>query len=247
MDLNSDEPSEFGTAWIMQNARKDDSVPDTPNPNDHDPTTSVWNMTTVQQFLFGSRLSRAPSERKCKSTRVQEHLPGLWKFPWESNYNISLPDNLSHQQLLEFPAFVDWHKATLHALALQSYPDHPFHAQPYRLRGIDVQSADWFTSERLGFVKLKAEITTDAGEWIPGAVFLRGGSVGILVCSSHPHPRDAKLAENDDHSNDFFLSRERILLLAGIQGAHCIRIVHHCSLVQIPALYHYENHIKIRR
>lgn len=39
-----------------------------------------------------------------------------------------------------------------------------------------------FGSSKIGFVKLKAEIANDADEHLPGAVFLRGGSVAMMVC-----------------------------------------------------------------
>ncbi|KAF2015513.1 nudix hydrolase [Aaosphaeria arxii CBS 175.79] len=94
---------------------------------------------------------------------------------------VALPDNLTQEQLLEFPAFKDWISTLQHTLALQERSDHTFHRDPYRLRQIDVQAADWFGPKHLGFVKLQAKITTDNGEWVPGAVFLRGGSVGMLI------------------------------------------------------------------
>jgi ADP-sugar diphosphatase len=49
------------------------------------------------------------------------------------------------------------------------------------LRSIKVQAVDFFGGERLGFVKLKAEISNDNGEALPGSVFLRGGSVALLL------------------------------------------------------------------
>lgn len=49
------------------------------------------------------------------------------------------------------------------------------------LRQIDIQAADFFRPGILGFVKFRAHVSTDGGETLPGSVFLRGGSVGILV------------------------------------------------------------------
>lgn len=40
---------------------------------------------------------------------------------------------------------------------------------------------DFFGGDRIGFIKLKAEVSNDDGEKLPGSVFLRGGSVGMLV------------------------------------------------------------------
>jgi len=49
------------------------------------------------------------------------------------------------------------------------------------LRSVTVQSFDLFGSERLGFLKLTADVSNAAGEKLPGAVFLRGPSVAMLV------------------------------------------------------------------
>lgn len=54
------------------------------------------------------------------------------------------------------------------------------------LRSITVQSYDLFggrggSSSRLGFVKLTSHVANGAGEALPGAVFLRGPSVAMLV------------------------------------------------------------------
>jgi hypothetical protein len=49
------------------------------------------------------------------------------------------------------------------------------------LRQIDIQAVDFFRPGILGFVKFRAHVSTDGGETLPGSVFLRGGSVGILV------------------------------------------------------------------
>lgn len=72
-------------------------------------------------------------------------------------------------------------------MAQQKNPGHEFHHDPYILRQIDIQSVDRFGGSRLGFVKLKADVSNGAGEHLPGSVFLRGGSVGMLV-SYHSSP-----------------------------------------------------------
>jgi ADP-sugar diphosphatase len=60
-------------------------------------------------------------------------------------------------------------------------PAHEFHASPYELRHITVQAVDRFGAQRLGFVKLSTTITNSNGESLPGAIFLRGASVGMMV------------------------------------------------------------------
>ena len=94
---------------------------------------------------------------------------------------VNLPSNLSREQLLNFPAFKTWISTLQHSLQLQQRKSHVFHASPYVLRKVDVQVADWFGKARLGFVKLKAEVTNKDGEGLPAIAFLRGGSVAILV------------------------------------------------------------------
>ena len=90
---------------------------------------------------------------------------------------------LTEQHLRSFPAFKTWLLTLQHSLSLQySNMHHPFHNEPYLLRGIEIQAADYFGGgKKLGFVKLKADITNANGERLPGSVFLRGGSVGMLV------------------------------------------------------------------
>lgn len=119
---------------------------------------------------------------------------------------ISLPDNLSRDQFysllpclssktsapaLGFPALQNWLKGLLNNLRLQHDEHHPYHKHPYRLREINIQAVDWFSSTKIGFMKLRAKIETDPyihdgekearSDWLPGAVFLRGGSVAMLV------------------------------------------------------------------
>ncbi|KAM5349102.1 hypothetical protein ACJ41O_008925 [Fusarium nematophilum] len=99
------------------------------------------------------------------------------------NHNIPLhlPEGLSQDQLLTFKPFNTWIDTLTNSLRLQSNPSHPFHADPYALRSITIQSYDLFGPTRLGFVKLTATVSNDAGEWLPAAALLRGPSVAMLV------------------------------------------------------------------
>ncbi|KAI6716148.1 NUDIX family hydrolase [Marssonina coronariae] len=65
-------------------------------------------------------------------------------------------------------------------MALQNKPKHIFHGSPYVLRDIRIQAIDRF-GERIGFMKIVANITNSRGESLPGAIFLRGASVGMMV------------------------------------------------------------------
>jgi ADP-sugar diphosphatase len=52
----------------------------------------------------------------------------------------------------------------------------------FRLTDIIIQGVDMFNPVKLGFIKFKASVTRrDNGVSLPGVVFLRGGSVGIIV------------------------------------------------------------------
>lgn len=94
---------------------------------------------------------------------------------------VSLTPDLSQDQLLAFPAFKIWLSTLQHSLSRQADPSHEFHAAPYLLRHIHIQAVDFFGGNHLGFVKLKADVSNDHDEKLPGSVFLRGGSVGMLV------------------------------------------------------------------
>jgi ADP-sugar diphosphatase len=97
---------------------------------------------------------------------------------------VSSPADLSRDALLAFPAFSVWLSTLQRSLARQHRDSHEFHRSPFVLRRIDIQAADFFKGGRLGFLKLKADVSNGDGESLPGSVFLRGGSVGMLVCTS---------------------------------------------------------------
>ncbi|KAK3298662.1 uncharacterized protein B0H64DRAFT_454132 [Chaetomium fimeti] len=95
---------------------------------------------------------------------------------------ITLPTGLSQSQLLAFPPFNSWLTTLTTSLTTQhTTPSHPFHTSPYTLHAITIQAFDLFGPNRLGFVKLTSTITNAHGEALPGAVFLRGPSVAMLV------------------------------------------------------------------
>ncbi|TVY33133.1 Nudix hydrolase 14-like protein [Lachnellula subtilissima] len=109
---------------------------------------------------------------------------------------VKLCDDLTREQLLEFPAFKIWLHRLQTSLSVQhTNPSHTFHSSPYALRSLTIQSMDRFGSSRIGFIKLSASITNSASESLPGAVFLRGASVGMLVVlqpDDLPHGSEAE-------------------------------------------------------
>lgn len=85
---------------------------------------------------------------------------------------VHLSSDLSQEQLLSFPAFKTWVATLQRSLSLQQNKSHTFHSTQYMLRTIEIQSVDFFSGERIGFIKLKAEVSNDKGEKLPGSVFV---------------------------------------------------------------------------
>ncbi len=85
---------------------------------------------------------------------------------------VHLTSDLSQEQLLSFPAFKTWIATLQHSLSTQNNNSHTFHSAPYELRNIEIQSVDFFGGERIGFIKLKAEVSNDKCEKLPGSVFV---------------------------------------------------------------------------
>jgi len=107
-----------------------------------------------------------------------------FEIPTQDSSNpitVNLTPGLDQEQLWSFPAFQIWLSTLRRSLAQQKHPSHEFHATPYVLRQIDIQAVDFFRPGVLGFVKFRAHVSTDGGEILPGSVFLRGGSVGMLL------------------------------------------------------------------
>lgn len=106
---------------------------------------------------------------------------------------VRLPDNITPEQLLSFPAFEDWKFTLRQNLDLQDTdPDHAFNKDPYKLYSIWIQSVDWFGSA-IGFIKLKADIqNSKPGPGLPGVALLRGGSVAVLMILRPEGTRDER-------------------------------------------------------
>lgn len=136
-----------------------------------------------------SRLWLTCRQLKPTIPRINWKAMSTFKIPdTNPEVTVNLSPDISKDQLLSFPAFKTWLSTLQHSLSQQSDNKHAFHTSPYSLRRIDVQAVDIFGQGRVGFVKLKAEVSNDDGEKLPGSVFLRGGSVGMLV-----RPRSPKL------------------------------------------------------
>ncbi|KAE9381830.1 hypothetical protein N431DRAFT_14755 [Stipitochalara longipes BDJ] len=98
----------------------------------------------------------------------------------DTDVSVQLIDGLSEEELLRFPAFKNWLQTLKSNLALQGSPSHEYYKSPYLLRDIKIQAVDRF-GKRIGFLKLVANITNSEGDFLPGSIFLRGASVGMMV------------------------------------------------------------------
>lgn len=88
---------------------------------------------------------------------------------------------LEKEELLGFAAFKDWQETLKRSIGRQHYNTHTFHNSPYRLEKILIQSFDRKPNRSIIFIKLNATIKNGKGEQLPGIVFLRGGSVAVLM------------------------------------------------------------------
>ncbi|KAI0397679.1 hypothetical protein F5Y17DRAFT_320423 [Xylariaceae sp. FL0594] len=112
------------------------------------------------------------------SSTIKLPISGLPETP---HVRVSLPADFTKEQLDSFSPFRKWLDTLTHSLSLQhKNPQHPFHADPYALQSIEIQSVDMWGA-RVGFLKLKADIRNGAGEHLGGSVFLRGPAVAMLV------------------------------------------------------------------
>lgn len=102
--------------------------------------------------------------------------------PW-TDVIVKLPKNLSSDELMSYTPFKNW-LSTLHQSLQLQHDDttHAFHDPPtrFRLVQITVQSVDRF-GENIGFMKMATLVQNDQNEKLPGIVFMRGGSVAILM------------------------------------------------------------------
>lgn len=151
-------------------------------------------------YLLSTSLHRAPAPTSLLPSsagrQIRTKMASTFTIPFNDPLNtqcntvipVTCPpspstsdSSLSKDQLLTFPAFKTWHSSLQKSLAEQTSSTHEFHKSPYKLRKIDIQAVDYFGGGRLGFVKMKADVSNDSGESLPGSILLRGGSVAMLV------------------------------------------------------------------
>jgi len=106
---------------------------------------------------------------------------------------VDLAKKITQEKLLQFAAFRNWKDTLRKNLALQSDDkDHAFSKDPYVLKSIEIQSVDYFSPTKIGFIKLKADIRNSENKALPGIAFLRGGSVAMLMVLRPVDSRDER-------------------------------------------------------
>jgi ADP-sugar diphosphatase len=118
------------------------------------------------------------------------HLPDF-NPPVKVTLARDLDPRFNERLLLAYKPFLEWVEQLKTSLDLQTKTDenseerHPFHDDPYELKSIHIQAVDFF-EQRIGFLKYKAIIENKRGKkgepmQLPGSIFMRGGSVGMLM------------------------------------------------------------------
>jgi hypothetical protein len=100
---------------------------------------------------------------------------------WEPAVMVTHPPDITKDQIINFSAFKTWSNTLKSSLKRQKFNDHEFHEFPYSLKAIKIQSHDVLPSQRVLFIKFLAIVENSRKESIPGVVFLRGGSVAVLI------------------------------------------------------------------
>ncbi|CEP19456.1 hypothetical protein [Parasitella parasitica] len=92
-------------------------------------------------------------------------------------------DTNEFNQVMEFQPFKDW---------LQAFGEQQSQRKnEFVINSIDIQNIDYFKSEKIGFVKFKADVSfKETGKSAPGIVFMRGGAVSMLIVLKAPGERD---------------------------------------------------------
>ena len=95
--------------------------------------------------------------------------------------NIPISNGLSKETLFSFAPFKNWLGTLEKSVSSYNASAGGKQTNQYSLRGIEIQSIDLFGSNKIGFMKLKADLIHPNGRPLPGITVLRGGSVAMLV------------------------------------------------------------------
>jgi ADP-sugar diphosphatase len=86
-----------------------------------------------------------------------------------ANIAVTAADGIDAASIVASKQFTDWLKS--------------MDADRFVVKSVHIQSVDMF-GPKIGFIKFKADVTDKSNKFIPGIVFMRGGSVGILCVLS---------------------------------------------------------------
>lgn len=110
------------------------------------------------------------------------NLPG-----WNPAVSVKHDSGISKDQILNFRGFETWQRTLKSSLNRQRFSDHESYDDPYELKWIEIQSYDLVgepgtpvKDQNVIFIKMKANVVNKSGS-LPGIVFLRGGSVAVLI------------------------------------------------------------------
>jgi hypothetical protein len=147
--------------------------------------TSVLRVKAGQRLFHLSRVApQVAPHYRFKSMASRFTLPNS-----DPPCDIRLCEGLTQDELMNHKPFKQWLETLQKNLKTQWNQNHEFYNDPYQLWLIEIQAIDRFGKDRIGFIKFKADVTTTDGEYLPGAVFLRGGSVAMLVSHSQQRSR----------------------------------------------------------
>lgn len=113
--------------------------------------------------------------------------------PVEVTLARDLDPKFDQALLASYEPFTEWVEQLNKSLKLQPVVGKDDENDPYELKSIHIQAVDLFGPRKIGFLKYKAIIQNKQGNKgkpmiLPGIVFMRGGSVGMLMIL---RPKDA--------------------------------------------------------
>lgn len=145
------------------------------------------------------------------STKVDLWCPQTRDFDDHSKGNWKRKGGIDKEEIEDFRAFQEWRKTMQANLERQDRDErHPHHSRPYSLRSIHIRAVTRFPNGLVGFVKMDAWIQREATSkqktepkdsqkypvdytnTLYESVFLRGGSVAILMILRPSDKRDER-------------------------------------------------------
>lgn len=103
---------------------------------------------------------------------------------WADPVVVKHSKEITKEQIIKHSDFEKWVNTMKSSLKQQKFRDHPFHAAPYKLKEIEVQSQymiETKSGSRPLFINIVAKVENEKGESLPGVAFLRGGAVAVLI------------------------------------------------------------------